>query len=319
MAAIFVETVRSPTVDAVHVGRRRGAVSRRCAGPRPRWRRAAAPARPGGTGRWPATAACSPWLPPTTGPWGARPWTPPSWAWRPDPWTGGYWEVASDGGVFAFNAPFFGSMGGTAPQRPHRGHRGRRRHRWLLGGGPRRRRVRLPRAVLRVHGGHAPRRPHRGHRRRPRHRGATGRWRSDGGVFAFHAPFFGSMGGRRLDAPIVGIALDPWTGGYWEVAPATAGCSPSTRRSSGPWAGPRSPRPSWGSRRTPAAGGTGRSPATAGSSASTRPFFGSDGGDAPARPRRGHRPLRRAPRVEVRTRRGCRPPSAAWRRGGGWG
>ena len=30
-----------------------------------------------------------------------------------DPLTGGYWEVASDGGVFAFNAPFSGSMGGT--------------------------------------------------------------------------------------------------------------------------------------------------------------------------------------------------------------
>ena len=26
---------------------------------------------------------------------------------------GGYWLVASDGGIFAFNAPFFGSLGGT--------------------------------------------------------------------------------------------------------------------------------------------------------------------------------------------------------------
>jgi hypothetical protein len=26
--------------------------------------------------------------------------------------TNGYWEVASDGGLFSFNAPFFGSMGG---------------------------------------------------------------------------------------------------------------------------------------------------------------------------------------------------------------
>ena len=30
-----------------------------------------------------------------------------------DPVTGGYWEVASDGGIFAFHAPFFGSTGGT--------------------------------------------------------------------------------------------------------------------------------------------------------------------------------------------------------------
>ena len=26
-----------------------------------------------------------------------------------DPATGGYWEAASDGGIFAFNAPFLGS------------------------------------------------------------------------------------------------------------------------------------------------------------------------------------------------------------------
>jgi hypothetical protein len=25
--------------------------------------------------------------------------------------SGGYWEVASDGGIFAFNAPFYGSTG----------------------------------------------------------------------------------------------------------------------------------------------------------------------------------------------------------------
>jgi outer membrane protein assembly factor BamB len=35
-----------------------------------------------------------------------------------DPATGGYWEVASDGGMFAFNAPFFGSMGGTSLNAP---------------------------------------------------------------------------------------------------------------------------------------------------------------------------------------------------------
>ncbi|HEV7958660.1 MAG TPA: hypothetical protein VGP11_04270, partial [Acidimicrobiales bacterium] len=35
-----------------------------------------------------------------------------------DPNTGGYWEVASDGGLFAFNAPFFGSMGGKPLDKP---------------------------------------------------------------------------------------------------------------------------------------------------------------------------------------------------------
>ena len=33
-----------------------------------------------------------------------------------DPTTGGYWLVAKDGGVFAFNAPFLGSMGGKPAQ-----------------------------------------------------------------------------------------------------------------------------------------------------------------------------------------------------------
>jgi hypothetical protein len=32
--------------------------------------------------------------------------------------TGGYWLVASDGGVFSFNAPFAGSMGGTVLNKP---------------------------------------------------------------------------------------------------------------------------------------------------------------------------------------------------------
>jgi hypothetical protein len=41
---------------------------------------------------------------------------------------------------------------------------------------------------------------------------------SDGGLFAYHAPFYGSMGGKPLNKPIVGMAYDPATGGYWEVA-----------------------------------------------------------------------------------------------------
>ncbi len=36
---------------------------------------------------------------------------------------GGYWEVASDGGLFSFgDAKFYGSMGGVAPRRPHCRH-----------------------------------------------------------------------------------------------------------------------------------------------------------------------------------------------------
>jgi hypothetical protein len=41
---------------------------------------------------------------------------------------------------------------------------------------------------------------------------------SDGGVFAYQAPFYGSMGGTRLDQPIVAMAATPDAGGYWLVA-----------------------------------------------------------------------------------------------------
>jgi hypothetical protein len=41
---------------------------------------------------------------------------------------------------------------------------------------------------------------------------------ADGGVFSFCAPFYGSMGGQRLVAPIVSMAATPDGGGYWEVA-----------------------------------------------------------------------------------------------------
>lgn len=32
-----------------------------------------------------------------------------------DPATGGYWEVAADGGVFSFGTPFYGSEGSNPP------------------------------------------------------------------------------------------------------------------------------------------------------------------------------------------------------------
>ena len=41
---------------------------------------------------------------------------------------------------------------------------------------------------------------------------------SDGGLFNFGAPFYGSMGGKPLNEPIVGMAMTPDGGGYWEVA-----------------------------------------------------------------------------------------------------
>jgi hypothetical protein len=42
---------------------------------------------------------------------------------------------------------------------------------------------------------------------------------SDGGIFSFGgAPFFGSMGGKPLNKPVVGMAATPTGTGYWEVA-----------------------------------------------------------------------------------------------------
>src|SRR4051812_44844580 len=42
---------------------------------------------------------------------------------------------------------------------------------------------------------------------------------ADGGVFTFGSgPFFGSMGGRRLNRPIVGMAATPSGRGYWLIA-----------------------------------------------------------------------------------------------------
>jgi len=42
---------------------------------------------------------------------------------------------------------------------------------------------------------------------------------ADGGVFGFcGAPFYGSMGGKHLNEPIVGIAANPDGGGYWLAA-----------------------------------------------------------------------------------------------------
>jgi hypothetical protein len=40
----------------------------------------------------------------------------------------------------------------------------------------------------------------------------------DGGIFAWNAPFYQSMGGHELNAPIIGMAARPQGDGYWEVA-----------------------------------------------------------------------------------------------------
>ena len=60
---------------------------------------------------------------------------------------GGYWLVASDGGIFTFgDAQFYGSTGGIA-QQAHRGHGGHPQRPGLLPGGLRRRHLHLSGSV----------------------------------------------------------------------------------------------------------------------------------------------------------------------------
>ena len=131
----------------------------------------------------------------------------------------GYWEVASDGGVFSFgSARYYGSLGGKRLAAPivgmaaaPAGHGywlvasdggvfsfGSARYYGSLGG------KRLAAPIV----GMAPTRT--GH----------GYWlaAADGGVFAFgHAAFRGSMAGHRLARPVTAIAGMPTGSGYWLV------------------------------------------------------------------------------------------------------
>lgn len=91
----------------------------------------------------------------------------------------GYWEVAADGGVFAFgSAVYHGSLPSEhiTPDKPVVGMAADKATGgyWLVA--------------------------------------------ADGGVFSFDAPYYGSMGGKHLDSPIVGMAATPTGGGYWLVA-----------------------------------------------------------------------------------------------------
>ena len=92
---------------------------------------------------------------PFYGSMGGKPLDKPVVGFAADPNGGGYWEVASDGGVFAFgNAPFYGSMGGKPLAQPIVGIAATPDGGGLLGGGLRRRHLRLRRChVPRLDGG----------------------------------------------------------------------------------------------------------------------------------------------------------------------
>ena len=124
-----------------------------------------------------------------------------------------YDMVASDGGIFSFGAPFYGSMGGTPLNKPVVGMAATPDGKgyWLVAsdGGI------FSFGDAQFHGsmGGTPlNKPVVGMASDP----ATGGYwlvASDGGIFSFDAPFYGSMGGQTLNAPIVGIA-SLWTDPY---------------------------------------------------------------------------------------------------------
>lgn len=135
--------------------------------------------------------------------------------------TGGYWLVAADGGVFSFDAPFFGSMGGRPLNAPIVGMAADPSGNgyWLVasdggvfsfgGAGYEGSEV----GVVSGTGG-------------TKTVGIAassdrGYWlvSGNGAVGAFgDAPSFGSVAGMNLNAPVVAIAASAAGQGYWELA-----------------------------------------------------------------------------------------------------
>ncbi len=130
----------------------------------------------------------------------------------------GYWMAASDGGIFAYDAPFFGSMGGKPLNQPIVGIAAdpTTRGYWEVAadGGL----FAFDAPFFGSMGGQPLNKPIVGLVATP---DGGGYWEvaSDGGIFAFgDASFHGSMGGKPLNAPVVGIASTTDGRGYWEVA-----------------------------------------------------------------------------------------------------
>ena len=99
---------------------------------------------------------------------------------------------------------------------------------------------------------------------------------SDGGIFAFGAPFFGSTGSIHLQQPVNGMAAAPDGDGYWFVASDGGIFAYGGARSRAAPAVFGSTLRSWAWPPTTPPGATGWSGPTAGSSASTLPFYGAD-------------------------------------------
>ena len=122
------------------------------------------------------------------------------------PRASGYWEVASDGGVFSFgNATYLGSMGATTLNKPVVGMAATPNWRgyWLVAsdGGI----FSFNAPFYGSTGGKVLNKPIVGMAATP---DGKGYWlvASDGGIFSFgDAKFYGSMGGTVLNKPVVGM------------------------------------------------------------------------------------------------------------------
>jgi ribosomal protein L24E len=145
--------------------------------------------------------------------------TQPVVAMAADPATGGYWLVASDGGVFSFDAPFYGSTGAIRLNQPVVGMAATPSGHgyWLVAadGGI------FTFGDAKYYGSMGAthlNRPVVGMAASP---SGQGYWlvASDGGIFTFgDAPFMGSTGSVHLNRPITGMAPSPSGSGYWLVA-----------------------------------------------------------------------------------------------------
>ncbi len=134
--------------------------------------------------------------------------------------SGGYWLVASDGGIFSFgSSQFYGSMGGKPLNQPvvgmaatptGQGYWEVARDGGIFAFGTA--------GFYGSMGGKPLNQPVVGMAATPT---GQGYWEvaADGGIFSFGtARFFGSTGALALRAPVVGMAATPTGGGYWLVA-----------------------------------------------------------------------------------------------------
>ena len=102
---------------------------------------------------------------------------------------------------------------------------------------------------------------------------------SDGGIFAFGGmPFYGSMGGTKLNKPMVGMAGTPDGNGYWTVASDGGVFSFGDAAFHGSMGGTRLNKPVVGMAGDPLTGGYWMVASDGGIFAFDAPFYGSMGG-----------------------------------------